>query len=131
MAQSGEAVVPVVSGWCAKISAASGSVRIIFRLFSRGLISGFRTVAGWWRQSVCGELGGGVFGFPSLSFGDGVEQQDGSWWDVGVGGAGSFPEVRAVLRAVGRLDANGFEELPDKVGPFGAVVIQCAERANM
>jgi hypothetical protein len=73
-------------------------------------------------------LGGGVFGFPPLSFGDGVEQQDGSWWDVGVGGAGSFPEVGAVLRAGGRLDANGFEELPNGGGPFGAVVIQCPER---
>ena len=37
---------------------------------------------------VRGELGGGVFGFPSLSFGDGLQQQDGTWWDSGSAGAG-------------------------------------------
>ena len=89
---------------------------------SRGLIASCRTVAGWW--SVRGELGGGVFGFPSLSFGDGVQEQHGSGWDVGVGGCGAFPLVGPVLGAVGGLDAGGFEELPNEFAAFGAVVIQ-------
>ena len=66
--------------------------------------------------------GGGVFGFPSLSFGDGVQQQDGPWWYVGVCGCGPFPEVRAVLGAVSGLDASLFKELPNKFSALGAVV---------
>ncbi len=67
---------------------------------------------------------GGVFGFPSLSFGDGVQEQDGPGWDVGVGGCGAFPPVGAVLGAVGGLDAGLLEELPNECAAFGAVVIQ-------
>jgi len=80
----------------------------------------------WWLGG--GELGGGVFGFPSLSFGDGVEEQDGSWWDVGVGGCGAFPHVRSVVGAVGGLDAGGVEELPNECAAFGAVVIEGPQR---
>jgi hypothetical protein len=69
-------------------------------------------------------LGSGVFGFPSLSFGDGLQQQHGSGWDVGVGGCGAFPLIRAVLRAVGGLDAGLLEELPNKFAAFGAVVVE-------
>jgi hypothetical protein len=66
---------------------------------------------GWWCWAGGGELGGGVFGFPSLSFGDGVEEQNGSGWDVGVGGGGAFPLEGPVVGAVGRVDAGGVEEL--------------------
>jgi hypothetical protein len=54
-------------------------------------------------------LGGGVFGFPSLAFGDGVQEQDGPGWDVGIIGCWSFPPVRAVLYGVDWLDAGLFE----------------------
>ena len=66
--------------------------------------------------------GGGVFGFPSLSLRDGLEQQDRPGWDVGVGGCGAFPLVRPVLRAVSRLDTGCFEELPNKFATLGAVI---------
>jgi hypothetical protein len=69
-------------------------------------------------------LGGGVFGFPSLSFGDGTEEQHGSGWHVGVGGSGAFPLVWPVLGAVGGVGAGGLEELPNEFAAFGAVVIQ-------
>ena len=69
-------------------------------------------------------MGGGVFGFPSLPFGDCLEEQDGSRWDVGVGGCGAFPLVGAVLETVGGVDAGGFEELPNEFGPFCAVIVE-------
>ncbi|PZS15318.1 MAG: hypothetical protein DLM60_17615, partial [Pseudonocardiales bacterium] len=69
-------------------------------------------------------MGGGVFGFPSLSFGDGLEKKHGSGWDVGVGGCGAFPPVRPVLGAVGGLDPDLFQELPNKFAAFGPVVVQ-------
>jgi hypothetical protein len=89
---------------------------------SRGLIAGCRRVAGWWVAG--GELGGGVFGFPSLSFGDGSQEQHWPGWDVGVGGCRAFPLVRTVLGAVSGLDACGFEELPNEFAAFGAVIIE-------
>jgi hypothetical protein len=67
-------------------------------------------------------LGGGVFGVPSLSFGDGADEQYGPGWDVGVGGCGAFPLIGAVLRAVGGLNTGGLEELPNEFAAFGAVV---------
>src|SRR6185312_378126 len=70
------------------------SLLLIRPLLSRSLIADCRTVVEWW---VAGdELGGGVFGFPSLSFGDGLEEEAGGGWDGGVGGCGSFPPVGAV-----------------------------------
>ena len=76
----------------------------------------------WW--SARGELRGGVFGFPSLSFGDGTEEQHRPGWHVGVGGGGAFPPVWPVLGAMGGLDADLLEELPNEFAAFGAVVIQ-------
>jgi hypothetical protein len=69
-------------------------------------------------------LGGGVFGFPALSFGHGLEQQHGPGWDVGVVGCRSFPLVGPVLRSVGWLDAGGLEQLPNEFAAFGPVIIQ-------
>ena len=71
---------------------------------------------------------GGVFGFPSLSFGDGVEEQQGSGWHVGVGGGGAFPLVWPVYGAVRGLDTGLLEELPNEFAAFGAVVIQSLVR---
>src|SRR6185312_15849258 len=77
---------------------------------SCGLIGSCRMVwVGWWAGG--GELGGGVFGFPSLSLRDRVQQQ-GPGWHVGVGGCGAFPQVGPVPGAVGGVDADGLEELP-------------------
>jgi hypothetical protein len=39
--------------------------------------------------------------------------------------------VGAVLYAVGGLDAGGVEELPNELASFGAVIIECDERAIM
>jgi len=39
------------------------------------LITNCRAASVWW--TVGGKLGGEVFGFPSLSFGDGVQEQEG------------------------------------------------------
>jgi hypothetical protein len=75
-------------------------------------------------------LGGGVFGFPSLSFGDGVEEQDGSGWDVGVGGCGAFPPVGPVVGAVGGVDAGLLKQLPNKFAAFGAVVVETPRRSD-
>jgi hypothetical protein len=87
------------------------------------LITGGRTVVvGWW--AVGGELGGGVFGFPSLSFRHGFQEQQGPGRDVGVGGCRAFPQVRPVLEAVGGLDPRLLEQLPNKFAAFGSVVIQ-------
>jgi hypothetical protein len=69
-------------------------------------------------------LGGGVFGFPSLSFRDGVQQQHRPGWDVQVSGCGPFPQGGSVLWAVGGLDASLFKELPNEFAAFGAVVVQ-------
>ena len=77
---------------------------------------------GWWTSGS--ELSGGVFGFPPLSFSDGLQEQDRSGWDVGIGGSGAFPLVRTVFGAVGGLDSSGFEELPNESGAFSAVVIE-------
>jgi hypothetical protein len=62
----------------------------------------------------------GVLGFPSLAFGDGMQEQHGSGWDVGVGGCGAFP----LVGAVGGLDAGLLEELPNECAAFGAVIVQ-------
>jgi hypothetical protein len=87
------------------------------------LIAACRTLfVAWW--AVGGELGGGVFGFPSLSFGDGVQQQDRPGWHVGINGCGAFPPVGPVLGAVARLNACGFEELPNECAALGAVIIE-------
>jgi hypothetical protein len=69
-------------------------------------------------------LGGGVFGFPPLSFGDGMQEQQGPGRDVGVCGCGAFPEIGPVLGAIAGLDAGGFEQCPNEVTPFGAVIIE-------
>src|SRR5947209_15850025 len=87
-----------------------------------GLIASCRTVVGWWVAG--GELGGGVFGFPSLSFGDGAQEQHRARWYVGVCGAGSFPHVRPVVGTVGGLYAGLFQELPNECAAFGAVIIE-------
>ena len=76
-------------------------------------------------------MGGGVFGFPSLSFGDGVEEQDRSRWHVGVSRGGAFPEEGPVLNTMGRLDAGGVEELPNEFGAVDSVVLQGPGRAIM
>ena len=76
----------------------------------------------WWADG--GELGGGVFGFPALSFSDGMEKQEGSGWDVGVVGCWSFPPVGPVLRAVAGLDASLSKELPNEFAAFSAVIIE-------
>ena len=76
----------------------------------------------WW--TVGRELGGGVFGFPSLSFGDGVQQQDGPGWDMGIIRSGTFPPVGPVLHSVGGLDTGLFEELPNELATFGFVVVE-------
>jgi hypothetical protein len=73
---------------------------------------------------VGGKLGGGVFGFPSLSFSDGLQEQDGSGWNVRVVGCRAFPHVGAVSGAVGGLDADGFEELPNERAALGPVVVE-------
>ena len=75
---------------------------------------------GWW--TGCSESGGGVFGFPSLSLSDGLEQQHRPGWDVGVGRCGAFPQVRPVLWAMSWLDTGCFEELPNKLATLGAVI---------
>lgn len=67
---------------------------------------------------------GGVFCVPSLSFGDGTQEQHGPGWDVGVGGCGAFPPVGPVLGAVCGLDAGLLEELPNEFAAFGAVVVE-------
>jgi hypothetical protein len=69
-------------------------------------------------------LSGGVFGFPSLSFGDGAQQQDGSRWDVGITGCWAFPPVRAVLHGVDRLDAGLLKQLPDECAAFSPVIVK-------
>jgi hypothetical protein len=86
-------------------------------------------LAGWWPGR--GELSGGVFGFPSLAFSNGMQQQHRPWWHVGVGGGGAFPPVRAVVGAVGGLDAGGLEELPYEFAAFGAVIIEGPGRVTM
>jgi hypothetical protein len=68
---------------------------------------------------------------PSLSFGDGVQEQDGPRWDVGVCGGGAFPLVWPVFGAVCGLDTGLFEELPNEFAAFGAVIIEGAKRAIM
>lgn len=69
-------------------------------------------------------MGGSVFGFPALPFGDGVQEQRGPGWDVGLAGCWSFPQVGAVLDAVGGSDAGVVEELPNEGGALGAVVVE-------
>jgi hypothetical protein len=86
------------------------------------LIVGCRTVIE--RRIAGGELRGGVFGFPSLAFGDGMEKQHRPGWHVGVGGCGAFPQVRAVLRTAGGLDADLFQQLPNKLATISPVIIK-------
>ena len=86
-------------------------------------------MVGWWVAG--GELGGGVFGFPSLSLRDGMQQQHRPGWDVRVGGGGAFPQVRPVLGTVSGLDPGLLEELPNKFAALGPVVLQGVERATM
>ena len=93
------------------------------------MIVGCRTVAGWWLAGR--ELRGGVFGFPSLSFGDGLHEQDGSRRYVWVGGCGAFPQVWPVVGAVGGVDAGLLQELPNKFAALCAVIIEGDERASM
>jgi hypothetical protein len=69
-------------------------------------------------------LCGGVFDFPSLSFGDGVQEQDWPGWDVRIGGCRAFPLVGPVLGAVTGLDADRFEQLPNEFPAFGAMVLE-------
>jgi hypothetical protein len=69
-------------------------------------------------------LGGGVFGFPSWSFGDGVEKQHGPGWHVGIIGCWSFPAVWPILHTVAGLDAGLFEKLPNKFTAFGSVIVE-------
>jgi hypothetical protein len=76
----------------------------------------------WWAGR--GELGSGVFGFPPLSFGDGLQEQHRPRRDVGIGGCRAFPSVGPVVRTVGGLDAGGVEELPNEFAAFGAVVVE-------
>jgi hypothetical protein len=85
------------------------------------LIARCRTVAGWFTDS---QLRGDVFGVPSLSFGDGVQQQHGPRWHVGIRGCRAFPHITPVLRAVRGPDTDSFEELPNKRAALGSVVIQ-------
>jgi hypothetical protein len=54
-------------------------------------------------RAAIGELSGGVFGFPSLSFSDGAQEQYRPGLDIGVGGCGAFPPVWPVLgRQIGQ-----------------------------
>jgi hypothetical protein len=76
-------------------------------------------------------LGGGVLGFPSQAFGDGMQQQDGSEWDVGIGGCGAFPQVRSVLYSVCWLDTGLFQELPNELAAFVSVVVEGVECGTM
>jgi hypothetical protein len=76
-------------------------------------------------------LGGGVFGVPSLSFGDGLQEENWSGWYVWIGGRGAFPLVWPVLGAVGGVDASILEELPYECAAFGAVIIQGPGRVTM
>src|SRR5688572_21884206 len=101
----------------------AGFVVLIACSLSRGLISSCRKIwIGWWTGR--GELGGGVFGVPSLSFGHGAQQQHRPGWYIGVSRCGAFPPVGPAIYAVGGLDAGGFEELPNKCAAFGAVVVE-------
>ena len=79
-------------------------------------------MVGWWVAG--GELGGGVFGFPSLSFGDGEQEQKWPGWDVGVGGCRAFLLVWPVLGTVAGLNAGLFEELANEFPTFGAVILE-------
>jgi hypothetical protein len=76
-------------------------------------------------------LRGDIFGFPSLSFGDGLQQQDGTWWDVGVSGCGAFPHIQSVFGALRGLDTGLFEKLPNKRATLSPVVIQGPGRVTM
>jgi hypothetical protein len=90
----------------------------------RRLIVSCRTAAGWFAD---GDLCGGVLGLPPLSLCDGVQEQDGPRWDVGISGSKAFPDVWPVPRAVRRLDPGGVEELPNKRATLAAVIIECVE----
>ena len=71
-----------------------------------------------------GELGGGVFGFPSLSLRDRVQQQQGPGWHIGVGRCDAFPQVGPVTGAVGGLDADCFQELPNELPTLGTMIVE-------
>ena len=85
-------------------------------------------VVGWFAK---GELGGGVFGFPSLSFSDGLQQQHRPRWHVRVVGCGAFPLVGPIAGTVRGLDTDAFEELPNECATLGPVVIQGPRRVTM
>jgi hypothetical protein len=108
----------------------AGFVVLIACAPSRGLIGGCRTIfVRWW--AVGGELGGGVFGLPSLSFGDGAQQEDGSGWDIRVGGCGAFPPVGPVVGTVCGLDADLLQELPNKFAAFGPMIVESLSCVTM
>lgn len=65
---------------------------------------------------------------PSLSFSDGLQEENWSGWYVWVGGRRAFPLVWPVLGTVGGLDASILEELPNEGAAFGAVIIECFVR---
>jgi len=87
---------------------------------SRSLLGCRRVFTGW---AGGGELGGGVVGFPSQAFGDGVQEQHRPRWDVRVSRCGAFPQVGSVFGTVGGLDSGSFEELPNEFAAFGPVII--------
>jgi hypothetical protein len=88
----------------ARVVQVDHSLWLIFVHSSRSLITNCRVYFVWW--TVGGELGGGVFGFPSLSFGDGMQEQQGPGWDVGVCGCRTFPEIGPVLGTISGSDAG-------------------------
>jgi hypothetical protein len=69
-------------------------------------------------------LGGGVFGFPPLPLGDGMQQQNRPRWYVWISRGSAFPHVGPVLEVFGGLDGSCVEELPNKFASFRAVVIE-------
>jgi len=69
-------------------------------------------------------ISGGVFGFPSLSLSDGLQEQDGPGWNVGIVRHGTLPLVGTVSRTVSRLDTHVPEKLPNEFTALGPVIIQ-------
>jgi hypothetical protein len=76
----------------------------------------------WWAGR--GELGSGVFGFPPLSFGDGLQKQHWPRWDVRMGGCQTFPPIGTAVAAVGGLDAGLLQKLPNEFAALSAVIIE-------
>ena len=67
---------------------------------------------------------GRVFGFPSLPFGNGVQQQHRLGWHIGIGRYSAFPPVGTVFGTVAGLNVGGLEELTNGFAAFDAVVIE-------